>query len=52
MFGARIYSYAIDMWSAACVMGELIIGDPLFKGQQAHTQLIEVIKKIGSPTEA
>lgn len=37
MFGARNYGYAIDMWSAACVMGELILGEPLFKGEMAHS---------------
>jgi serine/threonine protein kinase len=52
MFGARNYGYAIDVWSAGCVMGELITGEPLFKGEMAHSQLIEVIKKIGSPNEA
>jgi glycogen synthase kinase 3 beta len=51
MFGARNYSYPIDMWSAGCVMGELITGEPLFRGEMAHSQLIEVIKKLGSPSE-
>lgn len=51
MFGARNYSYPIDMWSAGCVMGELITGEPIFKGEMAHSQLIEVIKKLGSPSE-
>lgn len=37
MFGARNYGHAIDIWSAGCVMGELIIGEPLFKGEMAHS---------------
>lgn len=52
MFGARNYGFAIDTWAAGCVMGELITGEPLFKGEMAHSQLIEVIKKLGSPSEA
>lgn len=36
MFGARNYTYAVDMWAAGCVMGELITGEPLFKGKEAH----------------
>ena len=50
MFGAREYSTAIDIWSAGCVIAELIIGEPLFKGELANSQLIEIIKKLGSPT--
>ena len=51
MFGSRDYNTAIDIWSAGCVIGELILGEPLFKGELAHSQLIEIIKKLGSPTE-
>ena len=51
MFGSREYTTAIDIWSAGCVIGELILGEPLFKGEMPHSQLIEIIKKLGSPTE-
>ena len=30
MFGSRDYGTAIDIWSAGCVIGELIKGEPLF----------------------
>jgi len=52
MFGSRNYTNAIDMWSAGCVFAELMYGEPVFKGEMAHSQLIEIIKKIGSPSEA
>jgi hypothetical protein len=32
-------------------MGELILGSPMFKGENAHDQLVNIIKKIGSPSE-
>ena len=51
MFGSRDYGTGIDIWSAGCVIGELIKGEPLFKGELAHSQLIEIIKALGSPTE-
>ena len=51
MFGSRIYGTQIDLWSAGCVIAELLLGEPVFKGEMAHSQLIEIIKKIGSPTE-
>ena len=51
MFGARKYNHTIDLWSAGCVVAELLLGEPLFKGEMAHSQLIEIIKKLGSPSE-
>ena len=51
MFGARDYTTAIDIWSAGCVVSELILGEPIFKGEFKHSQLIEIINKLGSPTE-
>lgn len=51
MFGARSYNTSIDIWSAACVIAELILGEPLFKGELPHSQLIEIINKLGSPTD-
>jgi len=51
MFGSREYTNAIDIWSSGCVIAELILGEPLFRGEMPHSQLIEIIKKLGSPTE-
>lgn len=51
MFGSKHYSNAIDIWSAGCVIAEMLNGESIFKGEMAHSQLIEIIKKLGSPTE-
>lgn len=32
IFGATVYTTAIDMWSVGCVMAELLTGTPLFPG--------------------
>ena len=32
-------------------MSELILGEPIFKGEFKHSQLIEIINKLGSPAE-
>jgi len=32
LLGCTTYSFPIDMWSAGCVLAELAIGHPLFKG--------------------
>lgn len=51
IFGNMKYDQAIDIWSAGCVVAELLLGEPIFKGVNAHSQIIEIIKKMGTPTE-
>lgn len=50
IFGAAEYSIKIDIWSAGCVMGELLLGQPLFPGESGIDQLVEIIKVLGTPT--
>lgn len=50
IFGATNYTTAIDMWSTGCVMAELMLGQPLFPGESAVDQLVEIIKVLGTPT--
>ncbi|XP_004510856.1 shaggy-related protein kinase theta-like [Cicer arietinum] len=50
IFGASIYTTAIDMWSVGCVLAELLLGQPLFPGQCGVDQLVEIIKVLGTPT--
>jgi len=50
-FEATEYSTAIDIWSMGCVMAELLLGKPLFPGESAVDQLIEIIKILGTPTK-
>lgn len=51
IFGCTDYTTAIDVWSAGCVFGELILGHPLFPGETGVDQLIEIIKVLGTPTK-
>uniref|UniRef100_A0A2P2LLI4 non-specific serine/threonine protein kinase n=1 Tax=Rhizophora mucronata TaxID=61149 RepID=A0A2P2LLI4_RHIMU len=50
IFGATEYSTAIDIWSAGCVLAELLLGQPLFPGENGVDQLVEIIKVLGTPT--
>ena len=36
------------MWSAGCVIAEMVMGKPLFAGKTQNDQLIEIIKVLGS----
>ena len=45
------YTCAIDVWSCGCVLGELILNQPLFQGDTGVDQLVEIIKILGTPSE-
>ncbi|KAL1925526.1 uncharacterized protein VTP21DRAFT_409 [Calcarisporiella thermophila] len=51
IFGATNYTTSIDIWSAGCVMGELMLGKPMFQGENGIDQLVEIIKVLGVPTK-
>ncbi|BAT87205.1 Shaggy-related protein [Vigna angularis] len=50
IFGATEYTTSIDIWSAGCVLAELLLGQPLFPGENAVDQLVHIIKVLGTPT--
>jgi len=50
IFGATEYSPDIDTWSVGCVFAEILLGKPLFPGESAVDQLVEIIKVLGTPT--
>jgi len=52
IFGQEHYGYAIDIWSAGCVIAELMMGQPIFKGCDATNQLLQIVKLLGTPTDA
>jgi glycogen synthase kinase 3 beta len=51
IFEATEYTSKIDIWSMGCVMAELLLGNPLFAGENNVDQLIEIIKVMGTPTK-
>ncbi|QLG72388.1 hypothetical protein HG535_0D00960 [Zygotorulaspora mrakii] len=51
IFGATNYTNQIDVWSSACVMAELLLGQPMFPGESGIDQLVEIIKILGTPSK-
>ncbi|XP_051818545.1 cyclin-dependent kinase 5 isoform X1 [Antechinus flavipes] len=52
LFGAKLYSTSIDMWSAGCIFAELAnAGRPLFPGNDVDDQLKRIFRLLGTPTE-
>lgn len=53
LFGAKLYTTSIDMWSAGCIFAELAdAGRPLFPGSDVLDQLMKIFRVLGTPTEA
>jgi glycogen synthase kinase 3 beta len=50
ILGATDYTSVLDTWSMGCVMGEMLLGRPLFPGESGVDQLVEIIKVLGTPT--
>ncbi|XP_043594875.1 cyclin-dependent-like kinase 5 isoform X2 [Bombus pyrosoma] len=52
LFGAKLYTTSIDMWSAGCIFAELAnAGRPLFPGSDVDDQLKRIFKMLGTPVE-
>jgi cell division cycle 2-like len=48
LLGDVEYSAAIDVWSVGCILGELLLGQPLFPGQGEIDQLDRIVKTLGA----
>jgi cyclin-dependent kinase 5 len=52
LFGAKLYTTSIDMWSAGCIFAELAnAGRPLFPGSDVDDQLKRIFKLLGTASE-
>lgn len=51
LYGSTSYDFSVDLWSLGCVIGEMILEWPLFKGESDIEQLGLVIKALGPPPE-
>lgn len=47
----RSYDCSIDMWSAGCILGELLLRKPIFPGRDYVDQIKVILDQIGSPSE-
>ena len=46
----ELYGSEIDMWTAGCLLAELVLGVPLFNGENEIEHLFKIFKMVGVPT--
>ncbi len=51
LFGAIYYSFSIDIWSAGCILAEMLLQDVLFKGSNDIDIMIKIVTLLGIPNE-
>ncbi|KAG8099156.1 hypothetical protein GUJ93_ZPchr0013g35458 [Zizania palustris] len=51
LLGATDYGVGVDLWSAGCILAELLAGKPIMPGRTEVEQLHKIFKLCGSPTE-
>ena len=48
---AHRYTKGVDMWSLGCILGELLLGKPLFPGSSTLNQLERIMSSIELPSK-
>lgn len=51
LLGSRSYNYSVDVWSLGCILGEMLVRKPIFRGNNEVTQLETIIHTCGSISE-
>lgn len=44
------YTFGVDMWACGCILGELIVGKPIFPGSSTMNQLERILDITGRPS--
>ncbi|KAH3772083.1 cyclin-dependent kinase 10-like isoform X2 [Dreissena polymorpha] len=51
LLGSKIQTTGIDMWSAGCILGELLAHSPLLKGRSEIHQIELIVDMFGTPND-
>lgn len=50
LLNSYAYGFAIDLWGVGCIIAELLLGVPLFKGKDEMSQLRAIVDLLGNLT--
>lgn len=51
LLGSQSYAKSADVWSIGCILGELLLGKPLFPGNSTLNQLERILSLTGRPNK-
>ncbi|CAI8591601.1 unnamed protein product [Vicia faba] len=51
LLGSTNYHVSVDLWSAGCILAEMLAGKPIMPGRTEVEQLHKIFKLCGSPSE-
>lgn len=52
LLGSKRYTTGTDIWSAGCILGELLGNDAMYRGSSSYNQVEIIIQSIGRPSAA
>ncbi|XP_061851105.1 mitogen-activated protein kinase 15 [Colius striatus] len=50
LLSCQSYTKGVDMWSIGCILGELLLGKPLFPGTSTVNQIEQILRVIPAPS--
>ncbi|KAL0961858.1 hypothetical protein UPYG_G00332570 [Umbra pygmaea] len=50
LLGSTRYTKGVDMWSIGCILGEMLLGKPLFPGTSTINQIEKILSSIPHPS--
>ncbi|KAL4439530.1 hypothetical protein ABPG74_003932 [Tetrahymena malaccensis] len=50
LLGSHTYTKGVDMWSIGCILGQLLLGKPIFAGTSTLNQLELILQVTGKPS--
>jgi cyclin-dependent kinase 2 len=51
LLGTEEYSVPVDIWSTGCILGEMVSGSALFRGDSEIDTIFQIFQKRGTPTD-
>lgn len=51
LLASKRYTKGVDMWSLGCILGEILLGQPLFPGSSTLNQLEKIMASIPPPSK-
>ncbi|KAJ8672509.1 hypothetical protein QAD02_003768 [Eretmocerus hayati] len=51
LIASKRYTKGIDMWSLGCILGEMLLGKPLFPGSSTINQIEKIMITLPEPTQ-